>query len=114
MDDGERRERGGLLGAGEQQVLGRRELEEAVVGGPERRLRARDVVADGDARAEGVVLYDELVVVVAQAGGDGQVADGRELILRVETKTPPGPTAAEDEGVRGREGVDRIDRKSVV
>ena len=56
------------FGAGEQQVLDRRRLKRAVVRSPKHEIGRGPRPRDGDARAEGVVVDDEMVAIPAQAG----------------------------------------------
>lgn len=86
-----------LGGAGKQKVFKRRRLEDAVVGEVEDGVQARNVAGDGEARLKLPVVEDELVVVVAQTGGDGPVMKMYQ-VLNVGGLFKIGARILEDEG----------------
>jgi len=74
--------------AGEQRVFDWRRRKQAIVGGMNHGLGFCDVVRQANARAGLLVRVHEVEMVVAKAQVHGQVSNGREMVLHVETGLP--------------------------
>ena len=60
---------------GQKNIFEGRCLEDAIVGGVEDQVRRGQIPRDREARADGVLIHHELVVIPAEAGADGPFAE---------------------------------------
>lgn len=105
-------ERSHLLGTGEKDVFKRRSLKDAVVGSVNDKVRIGKEMRHREARADGILIDQKLVVVPAQTGGDGPISVVDEVLyvgglLQIRTSAFGWKVSGEDEGERSA-GVERI------
>ena len=55
-------------------------MENAVVGGVDNQVGIGEIAGDGEARAGGILIHDELIVVPAKAGADGPFTEVDEIL----------------------------------
>ena len=92
--------------AGDQEIFVGRSLEDAVVGGVENHVELGDEIADAEARADGVLIDEQLVMIPAEAGAYREFAE-TDLILDKAGLFEVGLVAGEGVGLR-RVGIEVV------
>ena len=93
-----RRQRARRRRAREQQVLGERRHEDAVVRRAEHRTAVVEVISDADPRADRRLGDEQRVAIEADAEADVEIRQRRQRVLREETDGLSGGAAVEGEG----------------
>src|SRR5579859_6128189 len=89
--------------AGKQGILERRRREQAVIRRMQDRFGARDVVRHADTRTELHMRVNQVKVVIARARIDGDVFEGRKMVLQIDAGLAAFYSTAETEDAAGIE-----------